>query len=84
MSSLWIYGLPSLLSIAAYVGISSSGAGQPPPDMPAVESVPVSVPAPATSGSSAAENFAEYIHLHRTRGEAISLPVAARVRACTE
>ena len=82
MRTLWVYGLPSLLSITAYIGISASGAGQPPPDMPAAESVPVSVPAPPGSGSGAAENLAEYIHLHRTRGGGSFLHPAAR--ACTE
>jgi len=82
VSSLWIYGLPSLLSIAAYVGISSSGAGQPPPDMPAAESVPVSVSAAANNGSREAENFAEYIVLHKARSGGTFLHPAAG--ACTE
>jgi hypothetical protein len=74
--------LSSLLSIVAYAGISEalSGAGQPTSEMPAPRSVHAPVPALANK----AEDFAEYVHLHTTRGEGGFLHGATSARACTE
>ena len=82
MKTLWVCGLSCLLSIVAYAGISDAlnGAGQPPSEAPAARSVPAPVPAPASK----AEDFADYVHLHTTRGEGSFLHGAAGARACTE
>jgi hypothetical protein len=75
-----------LLSILFQGGISDalSGAGPALSETPAARSVPVPVPAPVNKDSSVTADFAEYVHLHETRGEGGFLHGAASAKACTE
>jgi len=83
---LWILALSCPLAIVAYAGVSDalSGAGQPLAEAPAARSVPAPVPAPANNDRNVAADFAEYVHLHETRGEGGFLHGAASAKACTE
>ena len=73
VKTLWVCVLSCLLSIVTYAGISAALSG----------AEPVSE-APAARSASVAEDLAEYVHLHKTRGQGSFLHGAASARACTE